>query len=115
MLLAAGPDITELTKFVNAEFQKVNQFFREHRLALHPSKTQFLLFTSSLVARDNPPTIYINNNDIGAPLDQSLLSPIPNVNYMSEVPAVKFLGIYNDPLLNFKFHIEKLSNKLSTA
>jgi len=107
MLLSSGPHIIELTRFVNTEFHKVNQFFRERRLALHPNKTQFLLFTSSLADRDNQPVIYINNNDIGAPADQSELIPIPNVNSFSEVPAVKFLGIYIDPLLNFKYQIEK--------
>jgi hypothetical protein len=45
----------------------------------------------------------------------SKLIPIPNINYTSEVPAVKFLGLYIDPLLNFKFHIEKMSKKLATA
>ena len=93
----------------------MNQFFRTHKLALHPNKTQYLLFTSSLAARENPPLIYINNSDIGAPLDPTKLIPIPNVNIASEVPAVKFLGIYIDPLLNFKYHIGKLSNKLATS
>jgi len=114
-LAASGPDIVELTNFVNEEFQKVNQFFREHKLALHPSKTQFLLFTSSLLARENPPRIYIDNNDVGAPRDENKLFLIPNVNCSSEVPAVKFLGLYIDPMLNFKFHIEKMSKKLATA
>ena len=115
MLLASGPDIVELTSFVNTEFHKVNQFFRSHKLALHPNKTQYLLFTSSLAARDNPPVICINNSDIGAAYDQSKIIPIPNVSSKSEVPAVKFLGIYIDPLLNFKYHIGKLTKKLASA
>jgi len=84
-------------------------------MALYPNKTQFLLFTSSLAARENPLIIYINNSDIGAVPDQSKLIPIPNVSNTSEVPAVKFLGIFIDPLLNFKYHIEKLTKKLATA
>jgi len=115
MLLASGPDVIELTNFVNAEFHKVNQFFRAHKLALHPNKTQYLLFSSSLVARENPPIIYINNNDVGARHEQNNLIPISNINSASEVPAVKFLGIYIDPFLNFKYHIEKLTKKLATA
>jgi len=114
-LFTSGPDIIELTNFVNTEFQKVNQFCREHRLALHPNKTQFLLFTSSTVARENPPKIYMNKNDIGTPCNESKLVQIPNVNHTSEVPEVKFLGLHIDPLLNFKFHIEKMSKKLATA
>jgi hypothetical protein len=114
-LSSSGPDILELTNFVNAEFQKVAQFFREHKLALHPNKTQFLIFTSTLAIRDNPPNLYINNNDVEGPQDPQKLIAIPNINMQSEVPAVKFLGIYIDPLLNFKFHIEKTSRKLATA
>jgi hypothetical protein len=114
-LMSSGPDLAELTNHVNTEFQKVAQFFRAHKLALHPSKTQFLLFTSSLAAREHPPLLYINNNDLGGPQDPQKLIAIPNVNNSSEVPAVKFLGIYLDPLLNFKYHIEKTSKKLATA
>ncbi len=101
-LMSSGPDLAELTNFVNTEFQKCAQFFRTHKLALHPSKTQFLLFTSSLAARENPPLLYINNNDLGGSQDPQKLIAIPNVNNSSELPAVKFLGIYLDPLLNFK-------------
>jgi hypothetical protein len=107
-LMSSGPDIVELTNSVNTEFQKVVQLFRKHKLALHPSKTQFLLFTSSLAARDNPPVLYINNNDIGGFQDPQKLIVFPNVKTSSVVPAVKFLGIYLDPLLNFKYHIKKL-------
>lgn len=114
-LLSSGPDINRLASFVNTEFQKVVQFFREHKLALHPKKTNFLLFTSSNAVRETPPSIYINNNDIGAPLDPLKLFSVPNVNSNSSTPAVKFLGIHIDPLLNFKFHIDSISKKLSTA
>jgi hypothetical protein len=51
---------------VNEEFLKVVQYLRFHKMALHPSKTQFLLFSNSTAVKNNPPEIYINNNDIGA-------------------------------------------------
>ncbi len=62
MLLKSGPNINELTDLVNAEFQKIVQYFRANKLALHPNKMQFLLFTHSQAAKENPPEIYINNN-----------------------------------------------------
>ena len=37
------------------------------------------------------------------------------MNHLSEVPAIKFLGLYLDQFLNFKYHIKKISNKLSSA
>jgi hypothetical protein len=89
MLLKSGPNIEELTNLVNTEFQKVVQYFPANKLALHP-------------------------NDVGMQ-DPSKLIPIPNINVKSPVPAVKFLGIFIDPALNFKYHIEKMTRKLATA
>jgi hypothetical protein len=88
---------------------------RCHKLALHPSKTQFLLFTNSPVVRANPPRIFIDNNDVGSPNIEQLMIEIPNVNLNSDTPAIKFLGVFFDPLLNFKFHIKYVTNKLSRA
>ena len=114
-LLSSGPDITELANFVNSELQKVVHFFRSHKLALHPTKTQYLLFSNSTAVKENPPSIYINNNEIGTQPDPQLMHLIPNVNTHSPIPAVKFLGIYIDPLLNFKYHVGVISKKLSRA
>jgi hypothetical protein len=114
-LFASGPDINALTSYVNEEFQKVVQYFRLHKMALHPSKTQFLLFSNSTAVKKNPPIIYINNNDIGAIQDPAKMIQIPNVNLNSETPAIKFLGVYFDPSLNFKFHINFIMKKLSRA
>lgn len=115
MLLQSGSNLNELAIHVNTEFQKVVQYFRANKLALHPNKTQFLIFTHSTLAKENPPNIYINNNDVGAEQDPHKLISIPNINVNSDTPAVKFLGIYIDPALNFKFHIEKMTRKLATA
>ena len=38
--VAVGPDFEHLTEYVNNEFQKINYFFRAHKLSLHPSKTK---------------------------------------------------------------------------
>jgi hypothetical protein len=94
---------------------KIVQYFRANKLALHPNKTQFLLFTHSQAAKENPPEIYINSNDVGMLQDHSKLISIPNINAKSTVPAVKFLGIFIDPALNFKYHVEKMTKKLATA
>ena len=41
--------------------------------------------------------------------------PIKRVLSTNTLPAMKFLGIYFDPDLSFKFHISTLKNKLSKA
>ena len=37
------------------------------------------------------------------------------VDNNSEIPAMRFLGVFFDPSLNFKFHVEKITSKISRA
>jgi Reverse transcriptase (RNA-dependent DNA polymerase) len=46
-LILSHSDINILIRMVNVEFQKVVNFFRLHKLALHPAKTKFMLFSNS--------------------------------------------------------------------
>ena len=45
--------------------------------------------------------------------DPSLKKSLSYINHKSDVPAIKFLGVYFDPALNFKYHISQIHNKLS--
>ena len=45
----------------------------------------------------------------------ALIDPIPRVLPTDDVPAVRFLGVYFDPNLNFQFHIKTIVSKLSKA
>jgi hypothetical protein len=45
----------------------------------------------------------------------NLIFPLEKVSNNSDLPAVKFLGIFIDPSLNFKFHINFISSKISKA
>ena len=113
-ILASGPDIRELYDRVNFEFHKVAHYFRRNKLALHPKKTNFILFTNSADARNFNGQIYINNNDLLAN-NPTLLNPIVRVTGSSDLPAVKFLGVYFNPLLNFKHHVSTISSKISSS
>ena len=44
-----------------------------------------------------------------------MLIPIEHVHSLSATPAIKFLGIFIDPELNFKFHLSHLTSKISKA
>ena len=60
------------------------------------------------------PTIFLDNNNEGSPTNNAeLCTPITYVHPESEVPAVKFLGVFFDPKLNFKFHVQSIKNKIS--
>ena len=99
----------------NIEFRKICEFFRVNRLVLHPDnhKTKFILFLRSKTKQINLNIFCDNNNN-----DQNLaenISVIGQVCSSDTVPAIKFLGVFFDPDLNFKFHIASLKNKLSRA
>ena len=116
-LLASGKNLFELIDFVNDELQKISVWFRANNMALHPLKTKFTVFYPK---PDNVPwdrlNVYINENDPGVPNpDPSLKRQISHINHQSEIPAIKFLGVYFDPALNFRYHVDKLNIKLSKA
>ena len=90
-------------------------FFRSHKLALHPAKTKYILFTNSSVARSKNVDIFLNFNNNGDPQNVNLISPLTRVTIDSEIPAIKFLGIFIDPSMNFKFHIDSLIGKISKS
>ena len=100
---------------VNVEFKKVVDFFRSHRLALHPEKTKFILFTNCSNVRAKNVDILLNFNNDNDVQSAHLSSSLTRVTSSSVVPAIKFLGIFIDPLLNFKFHIDTIISKISKS
>jgi hypothetical protein len=113
-LLESGPNLQELVNFINVEFQKVCTYFRRNRLALHPLKTQFMLFSNSRDAKESNISIFVNNNNHGSD-NPDLCIPIERITTHSPVPAVKYLGVYFDCELNFKYHIRFICGKVSRA
>ncbi len=110
-LLNSNSDMANLIETVNAEFKKVTDYFRTHKLALHPDKTKFIIFSHNRDVLANPPNIVINFNNTNED-DPGKIFPMSCVN-TSATPAIRFLGVYFDPHLNFKHHIQLLANKLS--
>jgi hypothetical protein len=113
-LYASGPDLHELVTFVNLEFQKICLYFRQNKVALHPGKTQFILFSNSRDARDSDISIFANNNNPGYN-DPSLCTPLERIQSSSNIPAVKFLGVYFDTELSFKYHVKTICTRVSRA
>jgi hypothetical protein len=114
-LSKSGENLEELVQAVNHEFQKVATFFREHKMALHPGKTKFLVFNSSeQTLADYNINIVINNNNSNED-DPNLKIKIERISNNMDVPAIKFLGVYLDPKLNFKYNISKIASKISRS
>jgi hypothetical protein len=113
-LLSSHSDIYYLIDFVNVEFQKIVHYFRAHKLSIHPAKTKFMLFSNSNNVQALPCNILINYNNIGEN-SPNLIFPLEKITSNSETPAIKFLGIFIDPGLSFKYHVNYISSKISKA
>ena len=107
-------DINILIDRVNLEFQKVCQFFRQHKLSLHPEKTKFLLISNSTTIQNLNVKININNSN-GRENNKELIHQICQIKNSSKTPAIKYLGVYFDPSLNFKFHTDFITSKVARA
>jgi hypothetical protein len=111
-LAAEDDNLENLVAHVNAEFQKVCTYFRLNKLSLHPDKTKFMLISN---AKMSPAiSICINNNNDDQN-DRKNIFPLTQVFPSDQIPAIKYLGVYFDPQLNFKFHVDYVSKKISQA
>ena len=102
----------ELIRMANEEFRKICEFFRINRLVLHQDKTKFLLFTRSSAKKTIQ--IFCNNNNMDQDLESNI-NEIKRVSNDDNIPAIKFLGVFFDSDLNFKYHISTIKTKLSRA
>ena len=99
---------------VNLEFHKIITFFRSLKLALHPSKTKFIVFSNSNQVKAMNLTLNINFNNE----NEDYISKIfvaEQVVLDNKIPAVKFWGVFFYPQLNFNYHIKSITSKLSKA
>lgn len=113
-LLLSGPDVNNLIFRVNQELRKVQNFFRFHKLALHPAKTKFIIFSNNVVVKKLDAGIFLNSNN-DSENDLSKIIPLQQVKPSDDLPAIRFLGLYFDPNLNFDYHVSLISSKLSKA
>ena len=96
---------------------KANEWFRANKLSLHHGKTKYSIFCNPEKNVDTQGLdIFFNNNDVNCLYpDPELIKPLESITTKSDLPAIKFLGLYMDQYLNFKFHIKQICNKLSSA
>jgi Reverse transcriptase (RNA-dependent DNA polymerase) len=117
-LLLAHQNFDSLIKLANVEFKKITNYFRQNKLALHPAKTNFMIFSSNKLITKKTASIVIDFNNVDS--DNALYSfdhvhQLTQVNLESDCPAVKFLGVFIDPQLNFKTHIKNIASKISKS
>ena len=113
-LLYSSDSLDDLFTTANLEFQKLCTYFRHNKLSLHPAKTKFLLISPSNIYLQPHHKLFINNNNSDEN-DASKIIELSSVSATDPTPAIKYLGVYFDQNLNFKFHINEIARKLSFA
>jgi hypothetical protein len=93
----------------------VVSYFRAHQMSLHPSKTKFIVFNANeQVLLNSNAEIFIDSNNENENFG-NLKTSIERISLNSSLPAIKFLGVYLDPKLNFKFHLTQIAKKISKS
>jgi hypothetical protein len=109
-------DVNTLVTRVNTEFRKVSHYFRVNKLSLHTDKTKFMLFSSNRAVLNLNVDLFINNNSPNVEVENpSLVHKMEQINSLSKIPAMRFLGVFFDPQLSFKYHVELIISKVSRA
>lgn len=97
-LFYSSVNFDELVITLNTELDKLCTWFRANKLSLNVKKTNFIMFgKKSKAYQDNEVKILLN----GIPIER--------------VHTSKFLGIFLDDDLNWKFHISQISLKVSRS
>ena len=111
-LLASADSVESLNNFVNIEFKKVCDFFRTNKLMLHPDKTKILFFSTNSNGEGVQIICNSNNDNLANP---ALIKPLEIISSKDDIPAAKFLGVYFDSSLSFKYQVSCIKKKLSKA
>jgi len=75
-----------------------------------------MLITSNKSVQNLKIDIFINNNSPGTVNENpSLVYKMDRVDVNSLTPAIRFLGVFFDPNLNFKYHDDLIISKVSLA
>ena len=69
---------------------------------LHPDKTKILFFSNTLNGEGVQIFCNSNNEDFANP---ELIKLLPLISNNDDIPAAKFLGVYFDSNLSFKYQV----------
>ena len=88
-------DLKEIEKIVNQELKHLSEWLNVNRLALNVKKTNFVIFRSNRKPANHDVTLILNRKAL------------------EQKDHVKYLGIYMDQHLNWKYQISHVSKKVS--
>ena len=88
-LILSDKNLDVLIAKINTEFKKVSDYFRLSKLALHPQKTKFIIFSNSHEIRSREVLIRLNFNNDAETQNAQLINNLVRVTMESETPAIK--------------------------
>ena len=106
-LFVAHDSIKTMQKQVNLDLKILCKWLRANKISLNASKTEVLIFK-----HPNKQLLYSNNYNEKVPFDIKIKIDGKKIKPSS---YVKYLGILIDSQLNWNFHVDNLSTKLSRA
>jgi hypothetical protein len=75
-----------------------------------------MLFSTNKTVINLDIELFINNNSPGVVHENpNLIHRMERIDLNSKIPAMRFLGVFFDPSLNFKFHVQQIMTKVSRA
>ena len=114
--LAKGTNLNDLILYVNAELQKIANWFRSNKMALNTSKTKYIIFrTHGKPINADICNIVYNSTEIGLEDDPTLISPIQRIHNNGVEQSFKLLGVHFDEYLSFDKHIVYLCSRISKS
>jgi hypothetical protein len=114
--LGKGKNLRDLTSYVNAELQKIANWFRSNKMAVNTSKTKFIVFRTRGKRIDPADCrLLFNNNEIGQAENPDLIVPVTRIHSDGEEKSFKLLGVLFDEYLSFEYHISSLCAKISKS
>ena len=95
----SNKNIEELFKNVNAELEKLKNWFDANALTVNASKTRFICYSS----KKDFPDLWLSGEKI------------KEISENSDEKCFKLLGVWLDPSLTFKYHINEVDKSVRKA
>ncbi len=102
---------------VNAELQKVANWFVVNKISVNVTKCKYIIFKNQRKKiPSNLEAVIFNSNEINKPNNPNNIIPLERIHSMNQSnKTYKYLGILIDENLNFNSHVNQICSKLSRA
>ena len=99
----SGAKLTDMIPHINHELMKLNQWFKANKLSLNTDETNCMIFA---------PNKGYSKDNMNIMIDGKVLKQAGKNN---KTNSVKFLGLYLDENITWKYHIDQIQTKISRS